>query len=278
MVHFLATGSYIYWMGLYEAIASSYDELFPLPPQAAPFLDALVAPRGGSRPRRLLDSGCATGSQALALAGLGWEAVGVDSEKAMIGLASARAEASGLAGRASFACLDMLKLEGLYQPGSFDLVLCLGNTLPHLRGGGAGAFLGQARRLLAPGGALVLQLLNFGLPDMGPGYSFPTISAGALEMRRRYEALSGEKGGAAAEPRPSPGLKDSTEALRFVVELESPEDLRREETLLEPIAPPALAALLLRAGFPRLERYSAWSGASFDEAVDRYLISVARPD
>lgn len=260
-------------MGLYASLASSYDELFPLPPLAAPFLDALAAPPtapppGEERRKRLLDAGCATGSQALALASLGWQTLGIDSERAMIDLAAARAEREGLHGRASFATANMLEIGRLFADERFDLILCLGNTLPHLKAQDACAFLEQARALLAPGGALVLQIINFALPGIGAGYDFPTIAAGGgIEMRRSSQGAPQEAMTEAAV--------EGSERLRFVVELKKNGVSRSEETILERMTPHCLASLVGEAGFGSLRRFSGWDGAPFDESRDSYLIAVA---
>jgi 2-polyprenyl-3-methyl-5-hydroxy-6-metoxy-1,4-benzoquinol methylase len=260
-------------MSLYASLAQSYDELFPLPPLAAPFLDALVpsdAERGAT-PRSLLDAGCATGDQAIALARLGWRAFGIDSEAAMIEAAQAKARAE--AADAVFSVASMLDLDKLFPACSLDLVLCLGNTLPHLRGDGIGAFLEASRKLLRPTGALVLQLLNYGLAGIGAGYAFPPLVSGQTEMRRRYESLgSGKKSEGPRQPR-----NGEAEALRFIVELKSGGGWKTEETILEPIAPPRLESLLTRAGFRVSARSSLWGGAVFEESLDRFLILVARP-
>jgi glycine/sarcosine N-methyltransferase len=253
-------------MELYETLAPLYDELFPTAPEASSFLDALASP---SRPgaRRLFDAGCATGGQALALAALGWEAIGVDSEQAMIAVAERRALREGLSARASFFADDMLGFARGLEGGSFDLVLCLGNTLPHLLGEGAASFLRRARELLAPGGALVLQTLNFSLPGLGVGFAFQDIEARGARMRRSYRA----------PPELSP------EALRFSVELEldsepgpGPETLRGE-TLLSPLIPRRIASMLADAGFGSLTRYSSWVGQLFEEVRDIVCIAVAMP-
>ena len=48
-------------MSIYASFAASYDELFPIVPEAAAFLDSLA--RGDeNRNRRALDAGCATGA------------------------------------------------------------------------------------------------------------------------------------------------------------------------------------------------------------------------
>jgi glycine/sarcosine N-methyltransferase len=247
-------------MGIYALLASAYDDLFPQPPAATTFLDAL-RPRDGARRRALLDAGCATGSQALALAALGWRALGVDSEESMIRVARAKAASLGLAGEASFEAADMLDLIGTLPAGGLDLVACLGNTLPHLGPGGAAAFLAEASRVLAPGGALVVQALNYARPGVGPGFAFPELRAAGAVLRRRYESPpEGESG-----------------ALAFRVELELGKSAPLAESMiLWPLAPSDLASLLGAAGFGAPSLHSGWEGGGFREALDPFVVAVAR--
>ena len=262
---------YISPMMLYESLAPLYDELFPIDPLAPAFLASLAraggdadgSPDGAAR-LRALDAGCATGGHALALAALGLSVVGIDSETAMIGLARKRALREGLAERASFLEADIGSVDALFGDGSFDLVLCLGNTLPHLdghsaSGEGAARFLAQARRLLVPGGALVLQMLNFSLPGLGPGFSFPPLSAGGAVMRRSY--------------RPSP--EGDPSILKFVVELSVDEEEWSSETRLLAIPPRRVRELIREAGFGTAALYSSWKGDSFEEDSDFFFIAVA---
>ena len=258
---FRPIGRYIVRMPLYASLASSYDDLFPMAANAASFLNALVAEgRPPSRDRRSLDAGCATGAHALALAARGWTSIGLDSEASMIAVAREAARRSGLSERAEFSTANILDIGGLFAKGSFDLILCLGNTLPHLLGAGAASFLAQARELLKPGGALVLQTLNFALPGVGPGYAFPPIEAGGAALRRGYE----------------PGPPESPDAIRFVVELTKHGRTERAETLLRPLAPRRIASMLEEARFARPELFSGWDGRLFDEGGDPYLLAVAR--
>jgi glycine/sarcosine N-methyltransferase len=249
-------------MSLYESIAASYDELFPLPKAATAFLDSLV--RDSPWPRRVLDIGCATGAQALALAARGWLAAGLDSETAMIEVARARAAREGLSSRASFSVGDMRDLGSRFERASLDLVLCLGNTLPHLAE--LRPFLSEAGALLKSGGALVLQLLNYSRPGTGPGFSFTEAKAPGLTMRRHYERAAEEE-----------------KALRFVVELQGAKGVSIEETILHPIFPKSLAALLEEAGLGGIDFRPSWdaalapAGQAFDEGRDQYLIAIARP-
>jgi glycine/sarcosine N-methyltransferase len=245
-------------MPIYAALASSYDALFPASPQAGAFLDSLPREGGPSGPRAL-DAGCATGSHALALAARGWTVVGLDSEAAMAAAAREAALRAGLAERASFAQGDILDLAKRFGGESFDLVLCLGNTLPHLLGEGAASFLAQARELLRPGGSLVLQCLNFALPGIGPGYEFPRLEAGGAVLERRY-----------ALPPP-----EAPEALRFIARLTKGGRAETGEALLQPLRPARVSSLLAGAGFAPPELYSGWGGGPFDEGGDTYLIAVA---
>jgi SAM-dependent methyltransferase len=246
-------------MNLYEKLAPLYDNLFPIDSKASPFLDSVRGREGRSRGLRALDAGCATGAHALGLAALGWTTVGVDFEAAMISAARERAQSEGLTERASFFEANILDIEERFGNGSFDLVLCLGNTLPHLGALGLASFLAQAHRILGPGGDLVLQTLNFSLPGIGPGYAFPEIAVGGATMRRSYQA----------PPREHPEL------LRFVVELEGEERSQFSEALLLPLGPRRMDSLLGVAGFGTHIRYSGWDGRPFDEGRDLYCITVA---
>lgn len=251
-------------MTLYESLAPAYDALFPLDPRSTDFLASLFPGQAGVDGLRVLDAGCATGAHALALAARGWTAVGIDSEGAMIAAARERALREGLSDRAAFLVADLLGIGERFGPSSgqegFDLALCLGNTLPHLDGPGAASFLSQARALLRPGGAIVLQTLNFSLPAVGPGYAFPEIAAGGAVMRRRYEAP------------PS----DRRDCLRFVVELERSGETRVGDALLQPMFPRQVGELLDGAGFRESDRYPGWGGGLFEEGRDLFCVTVAR--
>lgn len=236
--------SYIQGMALYDSLAPLYDELFPPHPAAASFLDSLV-PRGRGA-RSALDAGCATGGHALALAALGWRAVGIDSSPAMIAAARGRTIAAGLASKAEFLRASLLDLDRSFAPRSFDLVLCLGNTLPHLDEGGIASFLAQARRALAPGGALAIQALDYSLSTLAPGFSFPVLEAGGLRFSRRYEAST-----------------EGPETLAFIAELESAAgSVERNEVTLNRLGPDGLATSAREAGFGEPSLYSGWEGGA----------------
>jgi SAM-dependent methyltransferase len=100
---------------------------------------------------RVLDLGCGTGTNLIYLAGLGWQAAGVDFVPVAIARARRKAHRAGVS--VDFRVGDVTRLEGLSGP--FDLALDLGC----FHGLGAAermAYLTQLERLLAPGGTWFL--------------------------------------------------------------------------------------------------------------------------
>jgi SAM-dependent methyltransferase len=103
----------------------------------------------------ILDAGCGNGRHALPLAREGYQVVALDSSGVL--LAAARRAARG--GRSphfvhgSYTALP-------FAPGAFDSVLCLGTALGYLGEQGDRAALREFRRVLAPGGRLVIETLH----------------------------------------------------------------------------------------------------------------------
>jgi len=145
-------------MDFYESISAYYDHIFPVDPQTVRFLAGFARP--GSR---VLDLACGTGGHAVALARLGHRVTGVDLGAAMVRLAQAKAADGGFQGGAGpeFRVMDMREAARRLEPG-FVLVYCVGNSLVHLESEQAiAAVLADCRSLLEPGGALVVQILNY---------------------------------------------------------------------------------------------------------------------
>jgi len=138
-------------------------------------------------PGRALDLACGEGQNAIWLAGLGWDVVGVDFSEVAIAKASARAEREGVV--ADFAVADLLDYEP--QPGAYDLVLLLYLHLPPSE---RRLVLGRASAALAPGGTLLLvghDLLNMTEGVGGP--SDPAIHVTPGEVAGELPGLEIEK-------------------------------------------------------------------------------------
>jgi len=109
-------------------------------------------------PNTVLDAGCATGLTSVLFAEEGIRAVGLDRSSRMISVARSKCEGKPLP--VSFRQGHFERLPKTLD-GQFDLVVCLANsiagvgTISNLRRSLAGF-----RRVLRPGGALVIQMLN----------------------------------------------------------------------------------------------------------------------
>jgi glycine/sarcosine N-methyltransferase len=145
---------------LYDALAADYDRFVNWEGRLArelPFFQHLFEER---RVERVLDSACGTGHHAIALAQEGCQVVGADLSAAMVELARQNAATAGA--DVAFRVAGLGELATLGE--TFDAVLCLGNSLPHILTAQAVAeALADFAAVLNPGGLLVIQNRNFDL-------------------------------------------------------------------------------------------------------------------
>ncbi len=109
------------------------------------------------RKGRILDLGCGAGREALPLARLGHDVVGVDLTPAMVTIASKKAKEAGI--RADFQVGEAGNLE--FPVESFDYALMMAQFIHHFHGrNNRLQALREAWRVLRPGGLLILQIRN----------------------------------------------------------------------------------------------------------------------
>ena len=125
----------------------------------------LVAEVGELPPGRALDLACGEGQNAIWLAGLGWDVVGVDFSEVAIAKARARAERD--AAVVEFGVGDLLEYES--EQGAYDLVLLLYLHLPPSE---RRLVLERASAALAPDGTLLL--IGHDLTNMTDGVGGPS--------------------------------------------------------------------------------------------------------
>jgi SAM-dependent methyltransferase len=125
----------------------------------------LVAEAGELEPGRALDLACGEGQNAIWLASLGWDVVGVDYSEVAIAKARARAERDGVA--VDFVCADLVSY--LPDTGAFDLVLVL---YLHIAAEQRRVVLDRAAPALAPGGTFVF--VGHDLTNMTEGVGGPS--------------------------------------------------------------------------------------------------------
>ena len=164
----------------YETFSDLYDLIFPAREETVAFLAEGLGP--GSR---VLDLACGTGNYACRLAERGFRVVGVDSDPAMI--ERAKKKCANLP--VEFRCGDMRRVNELCD-GPFDLVFCIGNSLPHLASEQEAAdVVRRMYDLLGRDGRAVLQIVNFERVLRSGTGELPTIELEekGVVFRRRYE-------------------------------------------------------------------------------------------
>lgn len=146
----------------YDALAPMFDVMTDWEARLAtegPFLRAVLEE---VQARRVLDAACGSGGHALAVAEWGYEVTGADASPVMVQMAQEKARAAGLT--VPFAAAGLAELAEIPGLGMFDVVLCLGNSLPHLLSQAELiAALRAVAAVLEPGGLFVTQNLNYDL-------------------------------------------------------------------------------------------------------------------
>lgn len=141
----------------YDALADQYDGMTQFSARLQRQQEILASLLESLPAKTAVDMGCGTGVHAIALARLGLDVTGVDLSEGMLSRARAHAEETDSAVR--FIAGDFL---APVPSTPAELLLCLGNSLPHLESREAlTAVLKHWRKLTAPGGHVLIQLLNY---------------------------------------------------------------------------------------------------------------------
>ncbi|MFJ1867273.1 class I SAM-dependent methyltransferase [Streptomyces sp. NPDC088097] len=149
--------------GFYDELASRYDLMYEdwdaSVARQGRALDSLLVSALGPGPHSVLDNACGIGTQALGLAGLGHRVTGTDLSPRAVARATREAADRGLT--LPVAVADMRALP--FPEASFDAVVCADNALPHLlTAEDVHAALAETRRVLRPGGLLLLSTRPYG--------------------------------------------------------------------------------------------------------------------
>ncbi len=159
----------------YDAVAEHYH-LFYRDWQAAvdregAILRRVLTQRGV---HSVLDASCGPGTQAIALARLGFEITAADINQTMLTKAQENARKYRVAQNMTFTRVGFLELPGALS-GPFDAVITKGNALPHLlTDGEIKTALDHFHELLRPDGTLIVGIRDFDMliedrPRMVPG-------------------------------------------------------------------------------------------------------------
>lgn len=157
-----------------------YEKIFPLNQSKLQGIQRIL----GTPPLQILDIGCATGELAYSLAEKGFITTGIDLDKTMIRFANESKKHPNL----NFYDMDMTKIQDFFESESFDSILCLGNTLVHLPSiSEILKMLKEIRRLLKPGGKVLIQILNYHRIISKKIEQLPLIDNKHLRFERFYK-------------------------------------------------------------------------------------------
>lgn len=115
---------------MYDSLSADYDRFVNWQSRLAIELPFIIEKLHSAKARQVLDAATGTGMHAIALAQCGFAASGADISRGMIARANANATSAGVQVR--FEVAGFGTLAGLFGKRSFDALLCLGNSLPHL--------------------------------------------------------------------------------------------------------------------------------------------------
>jgi len=212
------------------------------------------------QPSSVLDAGCASGLTTSLFAEEGIMAVGLDLSTRMISVA--RAKFSGTKLPVSFETGSFEQLPQTLN-GKFDLVVCLANsisgvgTVSNLKRSLAGF-----RRILTPGGALVLQLLN--LSALKEGEVMPVKAT-----------RSGDIGYLRFARRRAKRMEVTIVRLDFSIEPFGFEPFVHE---MESFSPASLTKEVRAAGFKRISRFGDLQMKHrFEKNTRDFILTAVRP-
>ena len=225
----------------YNQIAEKYDFIFPLSPAHKTFFASEL------HGKTILDVGAATGNLTAYLSSQGYEVTAIDLSERLI----AKAAEKGV----TVQQLNMLAIDELP---TFDNIVCIGNTLPHLDSKtSVQLFLQKAYRQLTQGGKLVLQLVNFQkyFAQQQGDYlgNLPLIENDKVKFERYY--YLNEEG-----------------KIIFKTILD---DTIKNEELLQPIFADQLTQWLTQIGFQAINLYGNFKKDPFDKEKSMALIVAA---
>jgi len=205
-----------------------------------------------------LDVACGTGVFTIPLAQLGVDTVGTDLSSAMLDHARDRARTTGLS--VSWVAAPMQELAA-HLGRTFDLILCMGNSLPHLlTPADLARTLSGFSDLLNPGGHVVVHLLNYTRILNERKRIVGATREGAKEYVRFYDFLE--------------------VLVRFnILEIDwtgSAADCRLRSTMLYPYQKRDLDEALATHQFTDVETWGSLGFEAFDPDASDVLLTVAR--
>jgi glycine/sarcosine N-methyltransferase len=145
---------------MYDSLSSDYDRFVNWQARLSVELPFIIEKLHDAHARTILDTATGTGMHAIALAQCGFITSGADISQGMIARAHSNAKSAGIEIR--FEVIGFGRLAPTFGKQSFDALLCMGNSLPHLLSLSAlSEALHDFATCLRPDGLLLIQNRNF---------------------------------------------------------------------------------------------------------------------
>lgn len=145
---------------MYDALSADYDRFVNWQARLSIELPFIIEKLHEADARLVLDAAMGTGMHAIALAQCGFMTAGADISQGMVDRSRDNAQTAGVTVRMEKAGFG--NLADVFATASFDGLLCLGNSLPHiLSSAELEGTLADFGTILRPGGLLLFQNRNF---------------------------------------------------------------------------------------------------------------------
>lgn len=245
----------------YNLLARAFDVMTDWESRLAHEMPFIRRTLDRHKARSVLDTACGTGWHSIALAKLGYKLAGCDSSPAMI----ERARANAAQGQVNvrFEVADFTQINKF--PETFDALLCLGNSLPHLLSQeGLVDALRNMRARLNLGGVLILHNLNYDL-RMEKKPRFFSANGNADTLVWRFADYGPEFitfHTALFERKP----EETQGPASWSVEVNS--------TLQRPLLVAEFDAALAHSGFGNIQHFGGLDGSPFDKEKSGDLVLV----
>ena len=237
-------------MSFYKNLASYYDRIFPLNQIALSFISQYF-----QEGDVILDMGAGTGNMAIALAEKGLHVTASEPEETMAAAIRHKSEQKELSVHVQTKSMEQM---GEFQE-SFDGIVCIGNTLPHLPSIEAVEdYLHQCIRKLKKDGVLILQLVNYDKVLGSDDFTFPVIEKEDFRFTRHYQK--------------------SDEQILFTSKLTIDGNTTESTIPLYPITSKQLIFLLKKVGYYTTEAYGNFKAESLTyQSPALILVAKNRP-
>jgi glycine/sarcosine N-methyltransferase len=265
----MSTNSYLKEGEMYTELAPHYDHFVNWKARLEfelPFLQQQVRSLGIDPTKvKLIDTACGTGQHAIALSAEGYQVSACDIAPAMVAIAQANAAAAFQ--KVDFKTVGFTKISQAFKNQQFDVIFCLGNSLPHVEDlQELTKTLQDFCQLMRGTGVLVLQMRNFSrlLKNKERWLEPQAFAEGNEEFlfQRFYDF------------EPDGHIQFNMVSLER--KKQGPWESQVISSMLLPIQRAQLESILLDCGFGRLQSYGSMDGQPFEEASSEDLVMTAR--